>query len=140
MKEVQKLFFCAILLASGIALYAQDSTATIHFYRTGAAKGAMVTYKLFTDTTLLGVVKPNTVIHYTAKVGTNEFHSKTEVKKTLSVNAKPGEEYYIKCSVAMGVFVGTPKFELVSKTEGAEAIAKLEAKKEKQDQKRKKSQ
>lgn len=134
------MIFCAILLTSGIKLYAQDSTATIHFYRTGSAKGAMVTYKLFSDTTLLGVIKPNTVIHHSVKAGTNEFNSKTEVRKTFSINAKPGEEYYVKCSVAMGVFVGTPKFELVSKTEGAEAIAQLEAKREKQVQKRKKGQ
>jgi len=127
---MSKFTFIVILFTfCKFSLHAQDSTAVIHFYRTNSIKGAIVTYKLYQDSTLVGEIKPGTVIHLTAKPGVNKFTTKTESKEFIFINAKPGEEYYVKCSLAFGMAVGRPKFEIVSKQEGIAAIEKIESKK-----------
>ena len=43
----------------------------------------------------------------------NSLWAKTEAKDEIPVDVKPGREYYIKCSIVMGAFVGRPKLELI---------------------------
>jgi hypothetical protein len=121
----------AILIVSSLNIMAQDSTATIHFYRTNSIKGAIVTYQLYYNNALVGDITPGTIIHYTVKPGVNKFTAKTESEEFIFINTKPSEEYFVRCSVAMGMLVGRPKFQVVSKKEGDSAIKKIEGKKTK---------
>jgi hypothetical protein len=52
------------------------------------------------------------------KDGLNTLWAKTEAKAELPINIKFGHEYFIRCSVTMGAFVGHPKIDLVNNQTG----------------------
>jgi hypothetical protein len=39
--------------------------------------------------------------------------AKTETREEIPINIELGREYYVRCSVRMGAFVGRPQLELV---------------------------
>ena len=45
--------------------------------------------------------------------GVQEIWAKTEAKESIELDFKHGEEYFLKCSVGLGAFVGRPDFKLV---------------------------
>lgn len=47
--------------------------------------------------------------------GLNTLWAKTESKVELPIDVQIGKEYYIRCGVKMGVFVGRPSIEIVDK-------------------------
>ena len=91
-------------------------------------KGAAITYKLYHDSTLVGQLNPGAVYVCSVKPGVNKFTAKTESKEFIFINAEAGKEYFVNCTVAIGLLVGRPKFVLVKKEEGEVAIAKIKAK------------
>lgn len=108
--------------------WSQEPTTIVHFYRTNSLKGAIITYKLYHDSTLVGEVKPGTILHYSVSPGVNKFTAKTETKEFIFINASLNNEYYVKCSLAFGLLVGRPKFQLVTKEQGMADIKKIEDK------------
>jgi hypothetical protein len=52
------------------------------------------------------------------KDGLNSIWAKTEAKEEIPINIKFGQEYYIRCGITMGAFVGQPKIELVDNRSG----------------------
>ncbi|HPS13955.1 MAG TPA: hypothetical protein PLB87_11800, partial [Prolixibacteraceae bacterium] len=44
--------------------------------------------------------------------------ARTEVKDEIPIEIKFGNEYYIRCGITMGAFVGHPQLELVDKPSG----------------------
>ena len=104
--------------------YAKDSVpsdadyAVFHIYRPSGA-GALVSYDLHLgDTVLCRVTNKCKITVKVTKDGLNTIWAKTEVKKEIPVNVKFGNEYYIRCSITMGAFVGHPKIELVDNKTG----------------------
>src|SRR5688572_10997125 len=126
MKKIFSLLI--VFMSTSISVYSQDSTATVHFYRTRSMKGAAITYKVYHDSTLVGQMKPGTVYVCSVKPGVNKFTAKTESKEFIFINAEAGEEYFVNCTLAIGMLVGKPKFILVKKEEGEVAIAKIQSK------------
>nr|NQU90035.1 hypothetical protein [Bacteroidota bacterium] len=55
--------------------------------------------------------------------------AKTESKTDLSINVEFGNEYYIRCGVSMGFFVGHPTPELVDSKTGKLEYESFKAKK-----------
>ncbi|MBK8884482.1 MAG: hypothetical protein IPN67_19635 [Bacteroidales bacterium] len=92
--------------------------AILHIYRYGGV-GALVSYDLHLgDTVICRVSNKWKKSIKIRKDGLNTLWAKTEAKEELPVNIKFGTEYYIRCSVTMGAFVGRPKLELVSNSTG----------------------
>jgi hypothetical protein len=129
MKKLLSLLL--VFMITSIGVYAQDSTATVHFYRSRSMKGAAITYKVFHDSTLVGQMKPGTVYVCSVKPGVNKFTAKTESKESIFINVEAGKEYFVNCTLAIGMLVGRPKFVLVKKEEGEVTIAKIKAKEKK---------
>jgi hypothetical protein len=92
--------------------------AVMHFYRHSGV-GAIINYDLHLGDTILcrGRNKWKKTIKI-KKDGLNTIWAKTESKAELPINIKMGHEYYIRCSVTMGMFVGHPKLELVDSQTG----------------------
>jgi len=92
--------------------------ALLHFYRNSGV-GALINYDLHLGDTILcrGRNKWKKTIKV-KKDGLNTLWAKTESKEELPINIKMGNEYYIRCSLTMGLFVGRPKLELVDSQTG----------------------
>ena len=92
--------------------------ALLHVYRHSGV-GALVSYDLHLGDTV--ICRVSNKWKKTIKIkrdGLNTLWAKTETKEELPINIKFGNEYYIRCSVTMGAFVGRPKLELVDNQTG----------------------
>ncbi|MFW5820127.1 MAG: hypothetical protein ACOCWA_02465, partial [Bacteroidota bacterium] len=52
------------------------------------------------------------------KDGLNTLWASTESKTEIPVDVETGKEYYIRCGINMGIMVGRPSIEMVSKSIG----------------------
>jgi len=98
-----------------------DSTweyAKLFVYRSGGS-GAFIGYDLYLGDSLLCRVKNNSrqEIIITQK-GMNSLWAKTESVAAIPIDIEFGKEYYLKCSIKMGIVVGRPRLQLVDKMQG----------------------
>jgi hypothetical protein len=92
--------------------------ALLHIYRHSGA-GALINYDLHLgDTVICRVQNKWKEIVKINKDGLNTLWARTEAKAELPINIKFGNEYYIRCSLTTGFFVGHPQLELVDKIIG----------------------
>jgi hypothetical protein len=92
--------------------------AILHVYRQSGT-GALISYDLLLGDSVICRVSnkwKNTI--KIRKDGLNTLWAKTETKEELPINIQFGNEYYIRCGVTMGAFVGRPKLELVDNQTG----------------------
>jgi hypothetical protein len=97
----------------------RDDIALLHIYRRGSMKGAMISYTLHLDDEAIFKVKNNakTTVSISA-AGTHTLWAKTESKTEIPIDIQPGKEYYIRCGIKFGFFVGKPKIEIVDNQTG----------------------
>jgi hypothetical protein len=102
--------------------------AILNIYRYGGV-GALIGYDFYLGNDLLVRVVNNfkTSIKVT-KTGLNSVWAKTEAKDELPIDIEKGHQYYIRCSVRMGAFVGRPKLELVDRKTGKAEFESFQAK------------
>lgn len=92
--------------------------AILHVYR-NSGTGALVSFDLHLgDTTICRVKNRWKKSIKVYKDGYNTLWARTEVKKELPIKIEMGHEYYIRCGITMGAFVGHPSLELIDKTTG----------------------
>jgi hypothetical protein len=99
--------------------------ALLHVYRPSGA-GFLVGYDLYLGDSLLCRVKNN--FSETIKIkkdGMNSLWARTESKKEIPINIKFGKEYYLRCGITMGFFVGHPFLELVDQGFGKSEFESL---------------
>ncbi|MDR2065485.1 MAG: hypothetical protein LBP85_07255 [Prevotellaceae bacterium] len=104
--------------------------ALLHVYRHSGA-GVLINYDLHLGDTVICRAQnkwKETVKIY--KDGLNTLWARTEAKAELPINIKFGNEYYIRCSLTTGFFVGHPKLELVENTIGQMEILSIPEKKQ----------
>jgi hypothetical protein len=91
-----------------------DDCALLHIYRPGAMAGSLISYDLHLDEWKLFRMKnkSKTTIKIT-QPGTFTLWAKTETREEFPVEIQLGNEYYIRCGISMGAFVGRPKIEMV---------------------------
>jgi hypothetical protein len=104
--------------------------ASLHVYRHSGG-GVLINYDLHLGDTVICRVnnkwKETIKIH---KDGLNTLWARTEAKAELPINIKFGNEYYIRCSLTTGFFVGHPKLELIDNTIGKMEFQSIPEKKE----------
>ncbi|MCC5931125.1 MAG: hypothetical protein JJU28_17895 [Cyclobacteriaceae bacterium] len=102
--------------------------ALLHVYRYSGA-GSAIGYDLYLGDSVICRVKNNfkaSIKIY--KDGMNTLWAKTEAKKEVPVDIEMGKEYFLRCSVTMGAFVGHPKLELVPVGVGRKEFESFNAK------------
>lgn len=88
--------------------------ALLHVYRVGNY-GYLVEYDLYLgDSVICRVESDWRKTIRIKKDGFNSLWARTETKQEVPINIKLGQEYYIRCDVGMGAFVGRPVIEVVS--------------------------
>ena len=103
--------------------------ALLYIYRPARATGAMVGYdiRLGDEVICRAKNKWKTTIPV-RNFGQHTVWAKTESKEEVAVNFEPGQEYYIRCGLKMGAFVGRPTLELVDKSIGKSEFNAIEYK------------
>ena len=92
--------------------------AVLYFYRHSGA-GALINYDVSIGETKVYRAKVNTKAEVKVyEEGDYEIWARTETKASIPLHIEPGHEYYIRCSVTVGAFVGRPLIEQVSFAEG----------------------
>ena len=103
-----------------------DDCVLLHFYRPGSMMGAAISYNLYLDDEVIFRVKKKskTTLKITSE-GLKTFWAKTESRAELPVDVQLGQEYYIRCGLGMGAFVGRPRLEIVDNKTGKSEFAKI---------------
>ena len=96
-----------------------EGFALLYIYRPARMMGSMIGYNIHLGEEVICKAKDKwkTTIQV-RNFGQHTVWAKTESKEEVVVNFEPGQEYYIRCSLKMGAFVGRPKLELVDKSIG----------------------
>lgn len=92
--------------------------ALLHIYRMSAA-GFLVSYDLHLGDSVICRVQNNwkTTLRI-RKDGYNSLWARTETKEEIPIKIEMGKEYYVRCGITLGAFVGHPKLELVDNSTG----------------------
>ncbi|MDR2146670.1 MAG: DUF2846 domain-containing protein, partial [Tannerella sp.] len=87
-----------------------DDCALLHIYRPGSMMGMAISYDLHLGDEVIFRVKnkSKTTIRITEE-GLKTLWAKTETREELPVDIQLGHEYYIRCGLGMGAFVGRPR-------------------------------
>lgn len=102
--------------------------ALVHVYRYPGV-GPLVSYNLHLgDSTICRVKNNYKTTLQIKKEGYNSLWAKTESKVEIPVDLVHGKEYYVRCGVKMGAFVGRPTVELVDYKTGKLEFESFEAK------------
>jgi uncharacterized membrane protein YhaH (DUF805 family) len=101
--------------------------ALLHIYRRGSAIGRIVRYKLHLNNDVIFRAKNKSKItfKFTGDEGIYVLWAKTESKTETIINIKAGNEYYIRCGVKMGIFVGRPSIDIVDNLNGKYEFDKI---------------
>ncbi|MDP3433519.1 MAG: hypothetical protein Q8T04_11205 [Bacteroidota bacterium] len=102
--------------------------AILNIYRYGGT-GALVGYDIYLGDEVLGRVVNNYKSSVkVAKFGLNTVWARTEAKEELPIDIEKGRQYYIRCKVGMGAFVGRPILELIDSKTGKYEFESFKAK------------
>jgi Protein of unknown function (DUF2846) len=104
---LKKLTILIFLLVLG-QTYVNAQDATIYFYRKSKFKGALVDYKVYIDTTLVGKMNTGQVLVKNCAAGRRRIWAKTESEQGIFMNVEAGKTYFMECGVSLGVLVGVP--------------------------------
>jgi hypothetical protein len=86
-----------------------DTSAVIHIYRPKSFVGAIVSYHIHMgDEPLFRVTNNSKATVRVTRNGLQSLWSRTEAKVEIPIEIEFGQEYYIRCGVSMGAFVGRP--------------------------------
>gem|GEM_PF-2158284 len=123
------LTFSILLFVSfAIHLQAQDSLATIYFYKQGKFPGSVQGYDIKNGDAVLGRIKSNSVVTYSAKPGVRFFTAALESESSIRLNVEAGRTYFVECGTEGGGVVATrPTFRQVPKAEARKELAKINA-------------
>jgi hypothetical protein len=108
-----------------------DSTwnyAKLYVYRPRGI-GPLVGYDLYLGDSVICRVKNKSKYEINiTKRGYNSLWAKTEAKSEVPIDIQFGREYYLKCTVVVGVMVGHPKLQLVDRTQGKDDYDSIKTK------------
>ena len=102
--------------------------AIINIYRYGGM-GSLIAYNINLGDSIVARVKNNykTTINI-KKEGQHTLWAKTESKTEVPINLKNGKQYYLRCGVSVGAFVGRPTLELIDSRTGKAEFEAFQAK------------
>jgi hypothetical protein len=96
--------------------------ALVYIYRPSGLIGGGVRYHVAARGERIVFLKPGGYFPYIAEPGEIEFWAQTEAKDSITTDLEPGETYYLKGTVGVGMLVGRPRFEFVDESRGWKEI------------------
>ena len=103
-----------------------DDCALLHLYRPPIKIGVAVSFGVHLENEMVFMAKYNskTTVRVTSE-GLKTLWARTEARAELPVDVKLGQEYYIRCNVGIGAFVGRPRLALMDNKEGKKQFDKI---------------
>lgn len=94
-------------------------SAIIHFYRRGSMKGCLISFDVYLgDVAVFRATNKSRASVPVKTEGVYSLRAKTESSTEIPVDIRFGREYFVRCSLGFGAFVGRPKIELVDENTG----------------------
>ena len=107
-----------------------SDVALLHVYRHGGP-GFLIGYDLYLgDTVICHVLSKWKTTIRIRKGGAGILWAKTEAKEELPITLEAGKEYYVRCGMTMGAFVGHPSLKLMDESTGSAEFKDLKLPKE----------
>lgn len=102
--------------------------AIVYFYRPKNFQGSAIGYKIkLDDETVIGRVRNGEKFEYkTNDFGKHKFWGKTESQDSVIIDIQKGQEYFVRCGIKMGVFIGKPEMYLIENYIGIKEYEKIE--------------
>ena len=99
--------------------------AILYVYRPKNFVGSLIGYDMHIGDAVICRAANNTGYEIKLyKEGQTEVWAKTESREAVTIDVKFGEEYFLRCGVTVGAFVGRPEFYLVNKVQGRSEFLK----------------
>lgn len=101
-----------------------EDQGRIVFYRPGIF-GASVQPEVRLNGQIIGTSQPNSFFFVDRPVGTYRAISQTEVEAAIAIRVRPQQETYVEMGITMGLLIGQPTFELVTREKAQGEISQL---------------
>lgn len=108
-------------VATPVAADAESSQATIYFYRPHRFVGSALKPSVFVDGTNVGRMRNGDNIKFSVAPGTHAVYS-NDKSTGLSLEAKPGQTYYVRIDIQVGAFKGHGGITLMDPQQGSYEI------------------
>ncbi|MCI4589770.1 DUF2846 domain-containing protein [Sphingobium sp. BYY-5] len=102
-----------------------EGKGKIIFFRKGGLMGAAISCAVHEKEEKLTSLPPGKFAVVYAEPGIHEYSVKSEATDTLRLEIEPGETYYSKCSISMGIMAGRPNLSPSDKSTFDAMSAKL---------------
>lgn len=100
-----------------------EDKGLVYIYRPSSFIGGGVSYDVKVGEAPVTTLYNGGYYPYFVKPGEVEFWAKTETKSAVTLDVKPGQEYYVKGTVGIGILVGRPHLMVVQPEIGATEIS-----------------
>ncbi|WP_189456369.1 DUF2846 domain-containing protein [Cognatilysobacter bugurensis] len=98
----------AVSPGNGLISAAPADKGQIVFFRESKMMGAAIGFKVREGETELGKLRNGKYFVVAVEPGTHEYAVQGETKDLLTMEIEPGETYYVKGSLGMGLVAGRP--------------------------------
>jgi hypothetical protein len=103
--------------------------AVIYLFRPKNYTGSAISYDVHIGDSIVRRVKNNSKFAIKLyREGKTEVWAKTESLASLTIDVKFGEEYYLKCGIKTGFWVGVPEMNFLDKSQGRSEYLNVENK------------
>lgn len=109
-----------------------EGKGQVVFFRKGGLMGAAISCAVHEKGAKLTSLPPGKFAVVQSVPGIHEFTVASEAKDTLRLEVEPGETYYAKCNIGMGIMAGRPNLSPADKAAFEAMSAKLKPVKQEQ--------
>jgi hypothetical protein len=99
-----------------------EGKGLVYLYRPGAFFGGGISYDVKVGDNVITTLYPGGYYPYFSNPGEIEFWGKTEARTAVTLDVKPGQIYYVKGTVGIGILVGRPHLIVVPPEEAEQEI------------------
>jgi hypothetical protein len=122
-----KIVTVGLLLSLATTSVAQDSLATIVFFRQGRLIGTKP-YQVLHQEKVIGLISPDTYFLFPCKPGPVTFKAITVSEATFKMQVEAGKTYFVECGVGRGLMDGIATFRQVTAVEAQLKLSKFDKK------------
>lgn len=114
----------AMFLAVDVPKASADASQIV-FFRSGTLVGGGISCAVHENGAKLSSLPPGHYVILPVTPGPHDYVVASEAKSTFKIDAQPGETYYAKCTVGMGIMAGHPHLNSSTDAEFARMSEKL---------------
>ena len=102
-----------------------SNNALVYIYRPNSIVGGAIRYHVAEGDNRIVYLIRGGYFPYLAEPGEKTFWARTESRAEATQDLHPGETYYLRCGIGMGIGVGRPRMKFVDAETGEKELKKL---------------